>query len=204
MEDIPHALIPFLAVLNPFALCLYLAEPMEDMHLRAFIRVVAGACGISLAVFSLFALTGEYLLRAWLGVHPAALRAFGGVIFLIVGYNYVVKGYRAATILRGSLDELPSAIALPFMVGAGTITQSILIGKQLAPLLSVATLAVGIAAAFLIVLLFKLIREHMRGQRERLFDRYVNILARINGLLIGAISVDMIVSALHALWLRGS
>ena len=41
----------------------------------------------------------------------------------------------------------------------------------------------------------------MRRKDDKVFDRYVNIMVRINGLMIGAISVDMVVSGMAQLWL---
>jgi multiple antibiotic resistance protein len=196
MKDI----IPFLAILNPFALCLYLIAVMEDLETRDFMRVIGGACVISMIVFALFALTGEALLINILGVRPEALRMFGGIIFFIIAYNYAMKGHKAAEILRGPINELPSAIALPFMIGAGTITQSILIGKNHPPVWSVIIIITGVCIAFLAVTTFKLLRDQMKNRQERLFDRYVNILSRINGLIIGAISTEMVVSSLKKLW----
>ena len=200
MENIWKSLIPFLAILNPFALCLYLVGVMEDLDKEAFLRVLIRACGISFAVFCVFGLAGEPFLVDLLGIRPDALRIFGGVIFFIVGYNYVVKGYRTNEMLRGSLDELPSAIALPFMIGAGTLTQSILIGKQHSMGVTILVISIGILVSFAIVLVFKLIRDHMRGPKERVFERYVNIMVRINGLLIGAISTEMIISGVRNMW----
>jgi multiple antibiotic resistance protein len=192
--------ITFLAILNPFALCLYLAGVMEDLSRREFFRVLLGACGISLVVFWLCSLFGEDILSGVIGVQPASMRVFGGLIFLAVGYGYAVKGYKQQEMLRGSLDELPSVIALPFMIGAGTVTQSILISKRIGPLHAGFAILISLAICLLAVVGFKLIRDTMRLKSERLFDRWVNILARLNGLLIGAISVEMIVNGLHSLW----
>ena len=200
MDAFFRDLIPFLAILNPFALALYLADVIEELSARQFLRVLLGACGISIVVFSICALAGETLLVGFLGVRPGALRVFGGVVFFVVGYNYVVRGYRATEMLRGSAQALPSAIALPFMIGAGTITQSILIGKQHPPLVVIAILAAGVGVSFAFVMAFKWLRDHMRGTREQVFDRYVNIFARLNGLVIGAVSTDMIVTGLRELW----
>lgn len=203
MESFIHSLVPFLAILNPFALCLYLAGVMEDLRRGEFIRVLAGACITSLLVFWVFSMVGQKVLTNWLGVHPEALRIFGGVIFFVVAYSYVTKGYRAAAMLRGSLDDLPAAIALPFMIGAGTITQSIVVGKTHGPMMALLIITAAVSACFAIVLAFKLIHDRTRGARERIFERYVNILARVNGLLIGAISTDMVVTGLKGLWWNG-
>lgn len=197
-----NSLLPFLAILNPFALCLYLAGVMDDLEPRKFIKVLLWASLISLIVFVVFAVTGEALLVDFLDVRPEALRIFGGVIFFVVAYNYVTKGYRAAEVLRGGLDELPSAIALPFMIGAGTITQAILLGKKNGPYLSIFLLFLGLCISFVIVIAFKLIRDRLKEKRERVFERYINILSRINGLLIGAISAEMVVSGIKEIWVQ--
>ena len=196
------SLLPFLAILNPFALCLYLVKVMEDLNSREFIRVLFGASIISLIVFWVFAILGEPLLADFFGVRPEALRIFGGVIFFVIAYNYVIKGYKAAEILRGSLEALPSAIALPFMIGAGTLTQAILLGKRHGPYFSLFLLFFGLCICFAVVCIFKLIRDNLKAKYEKVFERYINILSRVNGLIIGAISTEMVVSGIRKLWLQ--
>ncbi|MGD2093842.1 MAG: MarC family protein [Phycisphaerales bacterium] len=196
------SLLPFLAILNPFALCLYLAGVMDDLESRIFVKVLFWASLISLIVFWIFALVGERLLVEFLGVRTEALRIFGGIIFFVVAYNYVTRGYKAAEVLRGGLEELPSAIALPFMIGAGTITQAILVGKRHGPYLSMFILFLGLCACFLVVVVFKSVRDFLKEEREKVFERYINILSRINGLFIGAISTEMVVSGIRKLWLQ--
>ncbi len=203
MAEFISLLVPFLAILNPFALCLYLTGVMEDLTLRDFARVMAGACLVALLAVAMFAVAGEYLLVHLLGLRFDALRVFGGAIFLGVGYQYVTKGYRATVALRGSVDELPSAIALPFMIGAGTITQSILIGDKTGWAMALATISAAVAVAFAMPLVFKLIRDHLRETRGRVFDRYVNILARVNGLIIGGVSTEMVITGARHLWEGG-
>lgn len=199
---IVSSLLPFLAILNPFALCLYLAGVMEDLESRIFVKVLFWASLISLVVFWVSAIMGEPLLVEFVGVRPEALRIFGGIIFFIIAYNYVTRGYRATEVLRGSLEELPSAIALPFMIGAGTITEAILLGKRHGPYLSMLLIFLGLCVCFIVVVGFKLVKDCLKGEREKVFQRYVNILSRINGLLIGAISADMVVSGIRKLWLQ--
>jgi len=194
------SLVSFLAILNPFALCLYLGNVIEEMDSRVFVGVVVRASVISLLVFTFFPWSGEGFLVDFLGVHPEALRAFGGLIFLVVGYGYATKGYYQTELLRGSPVELPSAIALPFMIGAGTITQSILLGKRHGSWSATLILAIGLVLTFIILVIFAWLTRSMRRSREIVFQRYVNILARINGLIIGAISIDMIVSGTRQLW----
>lgn len=201
MQDVVHSIVTFVAILNPFALCLYLTGIMEDLERRQFAVVLAQASSISFAVFAVFATGGDLLLVNVLGVNPSALRVFGGALFFVVGYNYATKGYKAAEQLRGELHELPSTIALPYMIGAGTITQSILVGKRHPWHTSVLLLLVGVVLSYLVVIAFRELGDRMSRTRGQVFARYVNILARVNGLLIGAISTDMIFQGIHDLWL---
>lgn len=181
----------FLVILNPFALCLYLSGVIEDLGRGAFFRVVIQASLISAAAFTVFAIFGEQVLWA-LGIQAGALRLFGGLIFLIIAYKYVSQGHKAAEMLRGSLDELPSAIAVPFMIGAGTITQAILIGKQFEPIMAAGILFSATGVSLCIIGAYYLARLRIRHRYERLFDRYIDLMARLNGLVIGAFSVDMV------------
>lgn len=200
MNEMVGSTIPFLAILNPFALCLYMVGVVEDLDMRSFVRVLVGASLISMVAFWICALAGDSLLSNLLGIRPAAMRIFGGIIFFVVGYNYVLRGFRATEMLRGRVEELPSAIALPYMIGAGTITQAILVGKQHVWWEAMLVLLIGIVVTFVVLLGFKVLHDRMHKRREAVFERYVNILARLNGLLIGAISTEMVVSSLHVLW----
>ena len=200
--EFSQSLVSFIAILNPFALALYLSNLMDELDRKQFFYVLSQASLISLVVFILFAWCGEPLLVDFLDVQPSALRVFGGVIFVIVAYQYVIQGYKATAFLRGNIDELPSSIALPYMIGAGTITQSILTGKRHAMGQTLLIIISTIVISFLIVAVFKFIRDHMSRSNERVFHRYVNIFARLNGLIIGAISIDMITTGLKQLWLR--
>jgi multiple antibiotic resistance protein len=194
-------LLSFIIILNPFALCLYLSGIIEDLDSSQFFKVLSLASLVSYLVFAIFALFGDKLLITVFSIRTEALRCFGGLVFLVVAYNYVTKGSSEATaILRGSLDELPSQIAVPFMIGAGTITQAILIGKKSNALSSVIILFVAVAVSTSFVLIFKYIRDKIKERNIQAFDRYVNILSRINGLIIGAISIEMIVSGILGLW----
>lgn len=195
-----QSVITFLLILNPFALCLYLRGVVEDLDRAHFAAVLGRASLISFLVFTLFVWTGEPFLVGTLGVRPEAMRVFGGIIFFNVAYIYVTKGYKALDLLRGNIDELPSEIAMPFMIGGGTITQAIILGKQHDNWIGTALLAGSMVICALFVFLFKLLHDHLKGADERLLRRYMNLLSRANGLLIGALSIDMIVQGVHELW----
>ena len=199
MNPILQDLVAFVAILNPFALCLYLVGLIHDLNRRDFFWVMTAATAMSLAAFVVFAFGGDPLLRG-LGIRVSAMRMFGGLILLGIAYNYVMKGYKAAEMLRGSLDELPSAIAMPFMIGAGTITQAIMMGRSHPPVVTAGILVVAMGFSLGVVCLFYVLHGFFHAKRERVFNRYINILARLNGLLIGAIAMEMTLQGAHKLW----
>ena len=192
-------LVSFLVILNPFALCLYLTGVMDDLDGGDFVRVLAWASFLSFVIFSLFALIGKPFVVNFMEVEPSALQIFGGVIIAVISYNYVVKGYRATVMYRGSLDDLPSAIAVPFMAGAGTITKAMLIGQEAGPISSILVFLISIVTCFVVVLIFRAFRESLQKKESRVFDRYINILSRVNGLLLGAIATEMILTGAQQL-----
>lgn len=198
--NILSELLPFLVILNPFALCLYLEDAVHELDQRSFMRTVGAASAISVVTFWTFALGGRPLLVRTLGVQPEALRLFGGLIFLVIAYDYVRKGHLATAELRGSLRHFPSAIAFPYMIGAGTITQSILVGEHVSTLPTILILLIGVAIAFIVLVVFKVATDHLKKRRENLFYHYMDIMARLNGLIIGAVSTQMIVFGARALW----
>jgi len=193
-------LLGFIVLLNPFALSLYLTGLMDELEDHEFLKTLTWASVMSAVIFAVFAFSGKTIVIDFFGVGPDALRAFGGIIISIVAYGYVVRGYRSMEQLRGSLDELPSAIAVPYMVGAGSLTKSILLGEQNSPAAAMLILTVGVAATFAVVMVFKYIRHGMRRSHARIFDRYVNMLSRVNGLLLGAVAMDMIVNSVRNIW----
>ena len=58
--------------------------------------------------------------------------------------------------------NFPSAIALPFMLGAGTITQAIFTGEHLPWLVGLLVILPGIVITFGILITFKLIGGHLK------------------------------------------
>ena len=192
--------LSFIVILNPFALCLYLTGLMDELEDHEFIRVIAWASMLSLSVFVLFAFMGHLIVTRIFGVDAEALRIFGGIVIGIIAYGYVTRGFKAVEQLRGNLEELPSAIAVPFMVGAGSLTKAILMGERQSSLFSVAVITSSVIAGFVLIMVFWGIRHRLRRVQEKVFDRYINLLSRINGLLLGAVAMDMIVTGIRDVW----
>lgn len=72
---------------------------------------------ISTVVFSLFAVLGDAIFARFLQADFSSLQIFGGVIFLLIGIQFVFHGNSAIEGLGGESEYIAGAIAMPIMIG---------------------------------------------------------------------------------------
>ncbi len=103
-------------------------------------------------------------------------------------------------LVKENLDDLASEIALHFIVGAGTIYLSIIIGLHSPSwFLAVGVIFCVMLVNYLIVILMAYIKDLFRKRRQVAFDKYVGIAMRLNGFFMGAIGVNMVVEGILAI-----
>ena len=151
------------------------------------------AAFVSLIVIISFALFGNALLD-YLNISLAALQGAGGILLLITGLG----------LLTGALDESESAstqnIALvplgtPLLAGPGAIVTTMLYVQKADNGQQLTALALAIIAVHLIIGLTFMFSTKILAVIK---DAGVTLLARIAGLLLSAIAVEMIVSAIKS------
>ena len=185
--------IALLVMLNPFALFIYLQPIMKDLNNKDFLKVLLKSSVISLGIFILFLLTGEFLFEKIFQINFESFRIFGGIVIFSFAYYFIVKGQKAMIHIKGSLDDLASEIALPFMVGAGTISITILMSQSLPMLGGLLSLVIVLAINFAIIAILNYSRGKITFKKFRIaFDKNMEILLRLNGFFVGAIGIDMI------------
>lgn len=189
-----------LVLFNPLLMSAYLHDVMDRLSSRDFLRVVGRAFMISGMVFLLFAAVGDRLFSQVLQVRFAAFLIFGGIVFLIIAIRYIVTGAEMIGQLRGETEHLAGAIAMPFMIGPGTISASVLIGTRLQLLAAGLAIAIALLVSCLLLLIMKWLFDLVQQRNERLVERYAEIIGRASALLIGTIAVEMIFKGID-LWL---
>lgn len=151
------------------------------------------AAFVSLIVIISFALFGNALLD-YLNISLAALQGAGGILLLITGLG----------LLTGALDESESAstqnIALvplgtPLLAGPGAIVTTMLYVQKADNGQQLTALGLAIIAVHLIIGLTFMFSTKILAVIK---DAGVTLLARIAGLLLSAIAVEMIVSAIKS------
>jgi small neutral amino acid transporter SnatA (MarC family) len=189
-----------LALLNPFLLVIYLTSLMRELDRPRFRRVLLRAGLIAGVVLSCFSILGDAIFGA---IHTefASFQIFGGVVFVLIGLQFVFRGPTAIEILRGESAHVTGAIAMPVLIGPGTISASVIIGKRHEPLIACVVVCAAVFTSLLIVLLLKALHDYVRPRRAPLTDRHIEIAGRITALYVGTVAIEMIMQGIRV-WLE--
>jgi len=182
----------FLVLLNPFALFIYMVPLYKEQNIHTFFRILLGATAISYVVYAAFAIFGQKIFEI-LQLDFEAFRIFGGVVLVSFALSFILQGKKSMIKTRGEIGTIASEVALPFIVGAGTITQSILIGESQSALRGSFIIAVVMLINFLIVSALMLARHRLHNKYNVVFDKNAEIFLRLNGFIVGAYGIDLII-----------
>lgn len=199
----PHvaSFLLLFALLNPFLMSIYLLDLITDLKRGVFVRVLTRGALISAVVFSVFAWGGDAIFSEYLKVRFASFQVFGGIIFLLIGARFVFSGADAMRGIRGQPEHLAGAIAMPFMIGPGTVSASVVLGARLPVLDAVLIIFAVLTLCVVLVTALKLAHDYFKELNALLIDRYVEVVGRISALLIGTIAVEMLFEGLGT-WLQ--
>ena len=181
-----------LVLLNPFLLIIYLVDVVEKLNRQQFAKVLIRAAVIACIVFCCFAVLGDTIFSGVAHVEFASFQIFGGVIFLLIALQFVFHGPNAIEILRGESKHLIGAIAMPVLIGPGTISASVIIGKRNDPLDACIEILIAVTITVIILFILKVWHDYIRPRKVSLIQRYVEIAGRITALYVGAVSIEMI------------
>ncbi|GAB4387433.1 MAG: MarC family protein [Thermodesulfovibrionales bacterium] len=196
------SVVAFLVLLNPFALFIYLQPVMKALPGRDFRKVLLRASLTSLIIFFFFSFSGEFIFRSVLQIDFEAFRIFGGIVFFSFAYMYILHGRKSLINLKENLGDLANEIALPFMVGAGTILLSILMGHKFPTFVSFGLLALIMAANYLMIVALMYVRETLSSKLKVAFDKHMEMLLRLNGFFVGAIGLNMVITGINNLYFQ--
>lgn len=197
MTDIVRSGSLLLALLNPFLVIVYLVDLVQKLERSQFRRVLIHAALIASAVFCCFAILGDVVFSTIIQAEFASFQVFGGVVFLLIGIQFVFRGPSAIEILRGESEHAAGAVAMPVLIGPGTISASVVIGKRHDPVLACAAVIAAVIVSIVIMLVLKSAHDFVRPRREALIQRYIEIAGRITALYVGTVAVEMIMQGLR-------
>ena len=197
MTDLLRSTGLLLVLLNPFLVIVYLVDVVQKLEQKQFRRVLIRAGFIAGAVFCCFAIVGDTIFSAVVYAQFASFQIFGGLVFLLIGLQFVFQGPTAIELLRGESDQLAGAIAMPVLIGPGTISASVVIGQRHDPVAACGVVLAAVIISVAIMLLLKSVHDFVRPRREPLIERYIEITGRITALFVGTVSIEMIMRGLR-------
>jgi len=102
--------------------------------------------------------------------------------------------------MRGDSKHVTGAIAMPIMIGPGTISASIMIGEKLNHKFAILSIFLAVLFSVVIMILLKYLHDYVKIKRAYLIDRYVETAGRITALVVGTIAIEMIMRGLK-IWI---
>lgn len=201
MPDYLRSIALLLMLLNPFLVIIYLVDLVEKLERSQFVSVLLRAGAIASVVFCCFAVLGDAIFSSLFQAQFASFQIFGGVIFLLIGLQFVFQGPSAIAMLRGESEHVAGAIAMPVLIGPGTISASVIIGKRHDPVTAITAVVIAVLSSIALMLVLKWIHDVVKPRNARLTDRYTEIAGRIAALYVGTVAVDMIMQGIRS-WVK--
>lgn len=166
---------------------------VSDKSERERRRLAWQAAFVSLFVIATFAIFGRFILD-YMNVSIEALQAAGGLLLLYVSLE----------LLTGKMSETESAgtnigmvpLGTPLLAGPGAIVATMIFVQQAGTPERMGALAVAIIAVHLIIGLVLMMSTKIL---KLIKESGVTLLARIAGLLLAAIAVQMLADAIKVL-----
>jgi multiple antibiotic resistance protein len=194
------ALLMFV-LLNPFTMSIYLLDLVRSLERGVLALQLLRAAVISAAVFAAFAAFGDRIFTDVLQVRFIAFQIFGGITFLIIGIRLILGVRHPVPALNPEEGQISGSIAMPFIVGPGTITAAVIAGSRQPVIPAIGAILIALASAVVMIIAFKLVYDWALGRNERLIQRYINISGRVTALFTGSFAIEMILSGVES-WLK--
>ena len=196
------AFISLIAIMNPFSSVPIVISLVQDYSVKE-IRIIAFKAALYAAFILIFFLFTGDLLFKFMGITLPAFKVGGGILLFLIALNLVYgefgkeKGKKheiEAALQRENIALIP--LAMPLLAGPGSIT-TVLILRASAKSIKEVTLLLGaiIVTSFLAFIVFasSYFLYNLLGRTG------INVLSRITGILLLAVSVQFITEGLKVL-----
>ncbi len=206
--EIIKIILAFMVLINPFSALTLFLDLTRGYSMRNRRKVARVACLTIFITISFFTVAGESLLKA-LGISIGSFQLAGVILVFLISLNMMngegnpVKPDQENFDVDHVQDALPTMasavvpIAIPMMIGPGGISTVIIYSSQVSGILQVSAIII----AGLFISLFCYLALMAAGRISRLLgDTGLNIMSRIMGMLLAAVSIEIIVSGLRTLF----
>jgi multiple antibiotic resistance protein len=189
-----QSFVTLLVIMDPPGATPVFLALVSDKSQKERIRLAWQAALISLVVITTFALFGQFVLD-YMKVSMEALQAAGGLLLLYVSLQ----------LLTGRIEEIDAStnknvalvpLGTPLLAGPGAIVATMIFVKQVDSTAFAVGLTAAVVAVHLIIALALMASTKILSVIK---DSGVTLVARIAGLLLAAIAVQMLADAIKIL-----
>jgi multiple antibiotic resistance protein len=147
---------------------------------------------IAFAILALFLFFGQYLLSA-LQISGPALSIAGGVVLFLIALRMVFPPVRDVSTRPEDTEPFIVPLAMPLIAGPSAMATVILLARQHPGQLGIWFLALLAAwfASFVVLLSAEFLRN-------RLGSRFITAVERLMGMILTALSVQMLLSGIES------
>ena len=158
-------------------------------------QLAVQAATISFIIIAGFALFGRFLLD-YMDVSIGAMQAAGGLLLLLVSLN-LLTGKEDNDLRSGSTNVAMVPLATPLLAGPGAIVAVMIFAQQVKNADMGVALAGAVVAVHICVALALMASTFIL---KLIGKSGVDLLARIAGLVLSGIAVQMLANSIHALF----
>jgi multiple antibiotic resistance protein len=191
------AFVTLFVVIDPIGLTPIFIALTQDTDRRHRRMVGLRAIGIAFGLLTLFAFFGEAVLE-FVGISMPAFRIAGGILLFLTALDMLFE--RRTQRRKDQADEEPFPdpsvfpLAIPLIAGPGAIATMILLAGRTTGAVEMAGVLAVMAAVLVLALLLFLTADLI----ERALGRTgINVVTRLLGMLLAALSVQFVLDGLR-------
>ena len=185
-------------VIDPFGTAPIFVALTQDMEARTRRRIALRTCAVASGILIAFAAFGEAVL-GFVGISMEAFKVAGGALLFLTALDMLFERRTKRREDRAEVEERPDPsvfpLAIPLVAGPGSIATIILLAGEHPGIQGIAAASAVMLAVMAVVLTFFL----SAGLIARILGKTgLNVLTRLLGMLLAALSVQFILDGLKA------
>ena len=190
-----QAFVTLMVILDPPGNAPIFLAVLGDRTAKQGRQLAIQAATISFLIIAGFALFGRFVLD-YMDVSLGAMQAAGGLLLLMVSLN-LLTGKEDNELTSGSKNVAMVPLATPLLAGPGAIVAVMIFAHQVKNANMGIALAASVIAVHVCVALALMASTFIL---KLIGKAGVDLLARIAGLVLSGIAVQMLANAIHALF----
>lgn len=187
-------LIMLILILDPFGNIPIFVSTLKSVEAPRRWKIIVREHAIAFGILLTFMFIGNKFLQA-LGLSPTSLQIAGGVILFLISIRMIFPPAHMPTHEISKLEPLIVPLAIPLIAGPSALATVMLLVSQ-----EPARLWTWILALFLAVTISAGVLALADRFKERLGERFVYAMEKLMGLILVALSVEMLVRGIRGIF----